>query len=115
MSQVRFPGRFIRSVVRFRCGIRDICEVDVALVRVTIPLKHGVNGLLELGAARLVDTARVDPEIMQAITLSLFATELNLSVTGFTSASALSHVFEGDFFGSPCMRENSVPRNIVTE
>jgi len=38
---------------------RDILEIDIALGRITVPVKHGVDSLRELGAVRFVDAASV--------------------------------------------------------
>jgi hypothetical protein len=40
---------------------------------------HRVNGFAQLGAARFVDAARVDPYILQAIMASLSACGLDLA------------------------------------
>ena len=48
---------------------RDVVEVRVADVRARVPREHGVDGLGELGAARAVDAAGVDPEPLVAVRL----------------------------------------------
>ena len=44
-----------------------VCEVRVAHVRGLVPRIHRVDSLRQLGAARLVDAARVDPDVPVAV------------------------------------------------
>ena len=60
-----FPElRFLRLhiVVRGNVGKESIADLGIA-----VPIEHRVDGLRQLGAARLVDTGRVDPDVLEAI------------------------------------------------
>ena len=46
---------------------RNVPEVRVAQVRAPVPLVHGVDRLGQLRAARLVDAARIDPDVLEAV------------------------------------------------
>jgi hypothetical protein len=61
-----------------RC--RDIRQIHVARFCISIPAKHRIDGLTELGAARLVDAAGVHPAVFETIAQSLLVAELDLSV-----------------------------------
>jgi hypothetical protein len=54
---------------------RHIGDVYVAPHCLVIPAKHGVDRFQKLCAARLVDAAGVDPEVMEAILCSLLPAE----------------------------------------
>ena len=48
-------------------GNSDVGGVGVAHRREVVPLVHGIDSLGLLGAARLVDAARVDPNVAIAV------------------------------------------------
>ena len=47
----------------------NVGEKGIADLRIAIPVEYGVDRLRQLGAARLVDTARVDPDV--AVTIAM--------------------------------------------
>ena len=51
----------------------DIMEVRIAYLGVCIPPIHRINGLRQLGAASLVDTASVNPQPLVPVSLRLLA------------------------------------------
>lgn len=56
----------------------DIVEEGVAHLRPTVPLVHGVDGLWKLRATVSVDAARIDPDVVEAMTPSELACLLYL-------------------------------------
>jgi hypothetical protein len=54
-----------------------------------------------------VNTAGIDPEVLQAVLLGLFSTKPDLLVAILILARALYQVFKGDLLvvGPPCVRE----------
>jgi len=47
------------------CLLVDICQPDVANLGHLVPPEHGVDSFRQLGAARLVDAAGVDPCVLK--------------------------------------------------
>src|ERR1700722_1498356 len=94
----RFPCVLQALVSFFSFERRDIGEVHVAFSRATIPSKHRVDSLRELGIARFLDATTVHPEVSQAVPCSLFCAELDLTITDFILARALYQIFIGDLF-----------------
>lgn len=80
-----------------------------------VPPKHGVDSRRELIVVGLVNTARVDPKVLQAITAGLFCAEPDLVVTKLSLAGTFHQVFEVDLLGlcSPRVRKYCVSGNIV--
>ena len=80
-----------------------------------IPLKHGIDRLGQLGAARLIDAARVNPDILPALTRRQGTASFDLGKSGHFVTIAALHVLERYLFLSPCVREDSIWGNIVEE
>jgi hypothetical protein len=101
---------FIATDRAIRSSDPNIGQIDVTLLRIAIPLKHGVNGLGKLSAARLVDAASVHPKVPNAVLSSLVAAEDELAVTRLLLPRALEQVFQGHLCGifSPRMGEYGV-------
>jgi len=62
-----------------------IIKVRIADPRLLIPEVHGVYGLSQFGAAGLVDTTSIDPEIMEVILIRDLSTIFDLLETGLPS------------------------------
>jgi hypothetical protein len=71
------------------------------LVRILIPAKHRVDSLLKLDGIGFVDTAGVYPKVLQAITLSLFTTELYLAIASLALARTVYQILKSDLFRLP--------------
>ena len=80
-----------------------------------VPAKHGVDSGGELVVVRFVNTARVDPNVLQAIAAGLFRAEPDLVVARLSLAGTIHQVFEVDLVGlcSPCVRKYGVSGNII--
>jgi hypothetical protein len=116
LPKSRFPG-LIGHVTGVKDSCRDIGKVNVALRGIPIPPKHGVDRFLKLSATRLVDTASIDPKVLQAIALSLLPTEANLVVTSLALAGTMHQVFVGNLFTfrTPGVRKYSISRYIIAD
>ena len=77
-AEVVLPGPVALGVVVHV----HVLEVGVAHGRLLVPRVHGVDGLGHLGAALLVDAARVDPDVVVAILGRLAAGVRDLGVPG---------------------------------
>jgi len=76
------PASPLNVIVQAAAAIvrRDnIAEVCITQCSLRVPMVHRVNGFAQLGAARFVDAACVDPYILQAIMASLSACRLDLA------------------------------------
>jgi hypothetical protein len=71
-----------------------------------VPSVHGIYRGLKLSAIRFINAARVDPEVLKAISLCLVAAKEQLLEAFLFSASVVHHVLKCDFviFLSPGMR-----------
>ena len=90
-------------------------KASVALGGVLVPAKHRVDRFGQLGAARFIDAARVDPKVLQAIRGSLRAAERELSIPRLALASVLLDVLKGDLLVivTPGVRKDSIRGNII--
>jgi hypothetical protein len=61
----------------------------------------------------LLDTAGIDPEVVQAIASGLFAAEFDFATASLTSAIVCFQIEKGDFFRSPRMRQYSIGWDLV--
>jgi hypothetical protein len=83
----------------------EIRQEDITFRRLTIPEEHGIDRLAELGTARLVDTACIDPGILQSITERLFTYVLYLGPATFESSiSPILEFLEINLVITPGMR-----------
>ena len=84
-----------------------IGKVRIADPRPVIPLEHGINGLGELGATRLVDAARIDPDPFEPVFERLSTAVFDLPPPELqTCVVKAAHVREDDLvhdFGVPRM------------
>ena len=80
---------------------RHIYQINIVFGRILVLSKHRVDTSLKLDAIGFVDTACVNPEILQAIASSLFFAEPNLLVSNLVLPSAIYHVSVCDLF---CIR-----------
>lgn len=93
-----------RVVIRAEVGEKD--DADLGF---TVPFKHGVDGLGELGTARLVDTTSVDPDVFQPEAHCGFAGPHDLDEALLALSRAWdSHLLEGHFAILPGVRENVI-------
>jgi hypothetical protein len=93
----------------------DVGKIGVANLSPCIPIEHGVDGLGELGTARLVDATSINPAPGQSIPPGLLASKVYLSKTQFTFIEATLEVLERHFLVEPCMREDGIRRDLVAE
>jgi hypothetical protein len=95
--------------------LRNIWQIDIALGRILVPAKHRVNSLYELGAIRFIDIVCVHPKVLQAVTLSLFTTELYFAIASLALALArtIYQILESDLLRSLSVREYSILRYIA--
>jgi hypothetical protein len=107
------PTSFITINVEGRS--RDISEINVAFCCTPVPSKHAVDGLLKLGAARLVDATCVHPKVLQTIAPGLVSTKSDLVVPEFALANAVRQVFEADLFAAPGVRKYRIRRGIAAK
>lgn len=96
---------------------RNVGKIHIATDSVVIPSELRVDGLLELCAARFVDTAGVYPEVSEAISGSLFPAESKFYVAALILPSALHHVAESNFFAvrTPYMGQDGIWRNAIAD
>jgi hypothetical protein len=80
-----------------------------------IPSKHGVDGFGELFAARLVDTAGVYPEVLEAISGSLFPAESKFFVAFLVFPYAVPYFLKPHFLISPKVRQDGIARQMPAE
>lgn len=92
----------------------EIREVDVADIGISVPGKHAVDGLGQLGATRLVDATRVDPNVGVASLSRLLAAGhdfLCACLGAFSECVAtIANVFEENLFFIPRVREDGIFR-----
>lgn len=60
------PAAARQSIFRWGFWL-EILEYNEAYFRIPVPLKHGIDRFGQLGTARFVDTASIDPRIVEAI------------------------------------------------
>lgn len=107
-------------------GRVHVGQNGVALGGLLVPEIHGVDCLGQLGAAHLIDAARVDPEEVEsaadghgggALDLGeapLVGYLLLLLVEGLRDlALHAPHLLQRDLVVAPCVRENGVARDVV--
>lgn len=95
------------------CG--HIGEVNVADLRVSIPPKHRVDGLGELGAGGLVDAYGVDPYVLVSIVSGLFNSTTHFGDAKLVLIRSMLHIV-GLYLMStfcPSMGKNGVRRNSI--
>ena len=66
-------------------------------------------------ATRFVDTACVNPKVLQVIASGLFSAESDLVKASLIRFIPIHHVSKGDLPRSPCVREYSMYGEIVDE
>lgn len=96
-------------------SVREVLEVDVADSRGLIPLKHGIDGLAQLGAAFLVDTAGIYPSVSDPLKSCLFASEPDLVKSCLCVTLCIVvvvEVRERDLVRAPGVGENGVARGL---
>jgi hypothetical protein len=78
-----------------------------------IPAKHRVDRFRKLYVIRLVDAARINPEILEFILCSLLPAEGKLATTFLFYAFTDTQVVVGDFLvaWTPGVQENSIGWN----
>jgi len=76
---------------------RYVLKISVADFGVSVPLKHRIDCLRELSAARFVDAARIDPGIHIAIFLGLGACILQFGEGCLLAGRAVDHVRKQNF------------------
>jgi len=91
-----------------------VFQEGVAHSGLAIPGKHGVDGLGELGAAGLVDAARVDPDIIVAVVEGNLSTLEHLEEARSPARSEFGWAMSGmviqDLLGAPRVRQSGVRR-----
>lgn len=60
---------------------RHVSQVRIAHRGILVPSEHGIDGLTEGNGVRIIDTARVYPDILVAMLLGLFAAPRELDWT----------------------------------
>jgi hypothetical protein len=65
----------------------------------------------------LLYATTVNPEVLEAVPLSLFSTKLNLFIPSLTTFYAISQILKTDFLviRLPGMRKNGIARNTATD
>src|SRR5262249_8258215 len=102
-------------------GGLDVDQVGVTHLGIAVPLEHGVDGLGKLGAAALVDAARVDPDISIAVATRLGAAVAHLGEAFLpadrdaVAPAGFPHVFEEDLVVGPRVRENGVVWRLLAD
>lgn len=76
---------------------RHVLKISVADLGVSVPLKHGVDCLRELSAARFVDAARIGPGIHIAIFSGLGACILQFDEVCPLAGRAVDHIRKENF------------------
>jgi hypothetical protein len=86
----------------------------VASTRIPVPAKHRVDSLCELGAIRFIDTTSAYPKALQAVTPSLFSTELYFAIANLALACVIYQAFKGHL-RSLSVRKYCILGNIVAK
>jgi hypothetical protein len=96
-------------------GRRDICEINVAFRRITVPAKHGIDSFLELRVVRLVDAACVYPKELQTVTPCLISTKSDLVIADFVFAYTIHQILKTDLLllRTPGMRKYRISGNVA--
>lgn len=84
------PGSAKPSTVvqRFQCPISPVIrEIGITYLRYAVPLKHLIDSLRQLQAACLIDTASINPSILEAIGSGEFACHRDILI-----AASLHHL-----------------------
>ena len=95
--------------------VRHVTHISEADFGGLVPGVHGVDGLRQLRAARLVDAARVDPNPVEPVLPRQLAAHDNLGVLPFPEAADGPQLMpprqerlEGRLIAGPCMRQDRV-------
>lgn len=81
--------------------------------RALLPTEHGIDGFGKFRKVSLVDAACINPEILQSILCCLLAAKSDLSVAAEVGRGAMEEILQSNLLISPCMREDSIPGNVV--
>jgi len=102
----------IGSTVHVALRRRNISQKYVAFDCVLIPAKHRPDGLRQFGLASLIDTACVDPEVVNAIFSSLFCAKFEFGISNLVSCYSPPNIVKRHFLvvGAPSMGEDGVER-----
>ncbi len=92
-------------------------EVNVTNFSVPIPRKHGIDGLGQLGTARLVDAVRVDPKVFEFVLQRLRAGPADLSKPCLCNRALQNAlpVLERHFLISPGVGKDGVWRDALPD
>jgi hypothetical protein len=91
-----------------RAGL-EVLKIGNAALGLLVPLKHGVDGLAQLGAAGLVDAARIDPDMVHSLGQCELTYGLDLLESPLLgSHGQILHVLECDLVVAPRVREDPV-------
>src|SRR4051812_20244444 len=87
--------------------------MDVANLGLSIPMEHGVDGLAQLGAAALEDTAGIHPGVLKTVAECLAACLMDFVMSSSCSSRVAGKFLEADFLAAPGMRKNGVFGNLI--
>lgn len=96
--------------------VLKVLEVDETNGRTLVPVKHGIDRLGQLSRTLFVDAVGIHPEMVNGEPARNIATRPDLLIS-FLCRSLIDvlPVLVADLFFSPSVRQNGVPRNLVTE
>src|SRR3569833_1372364 len=101
-------------------GAGDVGQVGIAYGSLTVPAKHGVDGLGELGARRLVDATGIYPDVVEVVLSSLGAATGAFLVRSppLQQPQIATHFLESYLLMSPgvrqvCVRGNSFSPEVL--
>src|SRR3569833_3466793 len=84
-------------------GAGDVGQVGIAYGSLTVPAKHGVDGLGELGARRLVDATGIYPDVVEVVLSRLGAAAGDFLVRSPPLQQPLiaTHFLDSNLLGGP--------------
>src|SRR3569833_2581525 len=94
-------------------GAGDVGQVGIAYRSLMVPAKHGVDGLGERGARRLVDATGIYPDVVEVVFSSLGAATGDFLVRSLPLQQPLiaTHFLESILLMSPGVRQDCVRGN----
>ena len=111
----------VRSIVRPLISDHPYCVPrKISSLRLTTAnaCRNALEGIPPLSSSSLTRCnvpASVNPEILQAMRCGYTSASLDLLIASLCLSRVICHILKTDFFFAPCMRQDSVRRNISFE